>query len=494
MSEYILEVQNITKSFPGVKALNDVSIQIRHGQIHAFVGENGAGKSTLLKIINGNYQKDSGTILCDGKKVEIRNPKDTEALGISIVFQELNQVPTISVAENLLMGRLPKKGRFVDWKETYRRGAEALKKIGYDLDPRTPVSKLSVAQRQMVEIAKAISFPNTKLILMDEPTATLTSKECQELFKVIRELKAKGIAVIYISHKLEEIFEICEWVTILRDGQIIDSQPIENFTANDITSRMIGRELSQKFPKRQGKPGEKEIFKVEHLSQANILKDISFSLKEGEILGMAGLVGAGRTEMARALVGVDFKESGDIWIRGKKVTIQNPADAIKKGLCYLSEDRRGEGFVGQFSVKWNISLANLRNVLKHGILNNKKEMSIAEKAVDAMLIRTPSLEQKVYNLSGGNQQKVVIGKWLNTDVSIYIFDEPTRGIDVGAKAEIYQLINELADSGKSIIFISSELPEILGVCDRILVMRQGAISAELKDKNISAQAFIENAI
>ena len=282
--------------------------------------------------------------------------------------------------------------------------------------------------------------------------------------------------------------------SILRDGRIIDSQPIENLTQDDITSKMIGRELSQKFPERHGKPAQEEILRVEHLSRAGVLKDINFSLKAGEILGLAGLVGAGRTELARALFGVDFKDSGDIFIRGRPVNIKNPADAIKKGLCYLSEDRRNEGFVGQFGVKWNISMANLGSVLRHGILDDCKEVNIASKAVKAMSIRTPSLEQRVFNLSGGNQQKVVVGKWLNTDAFIYIFDEPTRGIDVGAKAEIYELINQLADSGKGIIVISSELPEILGICDRILVVRQGTISAELTDKNKSAQSFIENAI
>lgn len=495
MGDFILEVRDVSKIFPGVRALDQVSLRIRKGEIHALVGENGAGKSTLMKILNGNYKKDAGSIYIDGKEAEIRCPDDARSFGISIIFQELNLVPHLSIAENIFMGRLRHEGKkLIDWKQVYQRAGALMERIGYPIDTRTAVEKLSVAQKQMVEIAKAISYSNTKLILMDEPSATLTNRECEKLFEVIRSLKEQGISVIYISHKLEEIAELCEWVTILRDGKIIDTGAVSDFTKDDMISKMIGREISDKFPARSSKPGDKEILRVEGLSRHGVISDISFSLREGEVLGFAGLVGAGRTEIARAVIGMDYTDIGEIYVGGKRVRIRNPKDALRSGIAYLSEDRKQEGLVLKAPVKWNISMANMSRILSAGMVNEKKDEAIADEMIDKILIKTPSREQYAMNLSGGNQQKIVVAKWLNTDAKIFIFDEPTRGIDVGAKYEIYVLINELVREGKSVILISSELPEVLEMCDRVLVINKGKLAAELTGENMNAQSVMGYAI
>ncbi|MCI9017837.1 MAG: sugar ABC transporter ATP-binding protein [Lachnospiraceae bacterium] len=495
MGDFILEVRDVSKIFPGVRALDQVSLRIRKGEIHALVGENGAGKSTLMKILNGNYKKDAGSIYIDGKEAEIRCPDDARRFGISIIFQELNLVPHLSVAENIFMGRLRREGKkLIDWKQVYQRAGALMERIGYPIDTRTAVEKLSVAQKQMIEIAKAISYSNTKLILMDEPSATLTNRECEKLFEVIRSLKEQGISVIYISHKLEEIAELCEWVTILRDGKIIDTGAVSDFTKDDMISKMIGREISDKFPARSSKPGDKEILRVEGLSRHGVISDISFSLREGEVLGFAGLVGAGRTEIARAVIGMDYTDMGEIYVEGKRARIRSPKDALRSGIAYLSEDRKQEGLVLKAPVKWNISMANMSRILSAGMVNEKKDEAIADEMIDKILIKTPSREQYAMNLSGGNQQKIVVAKWLNTDAKIFIFDEPTRGIDVGAKYEIYVLINELVQEGKSVILISSELPEVLEMCDRVLVINKGKLAAELTGENMNAQSVMGYAI
>lgn len=494
MSEYVLEVRNVSKTFPGVKALDDVCIQIKHGQVHAFVGENGAGKSTLMKILNGNYTRDCGEIWMDGEPVEITDPSAARELGISIIFQEFNLVPTLTVAENLFMGRLPRKGRIVNWKQLYAQAERALDRIGYKLDPSVPVSKLTVAQMQMVEIAKAVSYENARILLMDEPSATLTNRECEMLFNVVRELKNQGIAVIYISHRLEEIFEICEWVTVLRDGQIVGSKSIAELTKDDITEMMIGRELKDVFPKRAPYLRKEPVLEVDGINRAGVLNDICFKLYRGEVLGLAGLVGAGRTEIARAISGIDHIDSGSVKVHGKEMKLKNPFDVIRSGMCYLSEDRKREGVVGTLSVKWNLVMPVIKKKSGLGLIHPKRERAIAKKSVESMAIKTPSLEQTVFKLSGGNQQKIVIGKWLNTDTDIFIFDEPTRGIDVGAKYEIYTLINKLVAEGKSVLMISSELPEILGMCDRVLIVKDGCISKELEGEEITPQSFIKYAI
>ena len=494
MQDYILEVENISKSFPGVKALDNVSFKIRKGEVHALVGENGAGKSTLMKILNGNYTKDTGTIKIDGSVAEIHGPNDAKANGISIIFQELNLVSLLSIAENIYIGRLPKKNGRVDYKKLYSDTRAALNRVGYDIDPRTPVGKLSVAQRQMIEIARALSYTTTKILLMDEPTATLTTKETEILFQVVRNLKAQGISVIFISHKLEELFEICDTLTVIRDGQVIETMPIEGLTKDDVTTKMIGREITNIYPSRNVKPSDEVVLKVDGLKHKTVYQDISFELHKGEVLGMAGLVGAGRTEIARGIFGIDFRDGGDIYVKGEKVRVNSPADAIRCGICYLSEDRKAEGLMGNMSVKLNISAVNLKRMLVHGVINKKKEEETAQELVQSLKVKTPNLEQKVFNLSGGNMQKVVLAKWLNTNVDIFIFDEPTRGIDVGAKYEIYQLINKLVEQGKSVIMISSELPEVMGMSDRILVIRQGRISASLDVKEMEANDFLKYAI
>lgn len=495
MGDLILEVKNVSKIFPGVKALDHVSLKVRKGEIHAFVGENGAGKSTLMKILNGNYKKDEGSIWIDGKEVEIRCPDDARDAGISIIFQELNLVPHLSIAENIFMGRLLRNGKkMIDWGRIYQEADALMAQIGYSIDTRIAVEKLSVAQKQMVEIAKAISYPNTKLILMDEPSATLTNRECENLFEVIRGLRKQGVSVIYISHKLEEIGELCEWVTILRDGKIIDSGAVSDFTRDEMISKMIGREITNKFPKRNSEPKDKEVLRVEGLSRRGVISDVSFSLREGEVLGFAGLVGAGRTEIAKAVTGIDYVDTGVIYVDGKRVKINNPKDALKAGIAYLSEDRKQEGLVLKAPIKWNISMANMNRILSMGVINEKKDESIADEMINSILIKTPSREQYVMNLSGGNQQKIVIAKWLNTDAKIFIFDEPTRGIDVGAKYEIYVLINQLVREGKSVIIISSELPEVLEMSDRVLVINKGKVAAELTGEEMNAQSVMEYAI
>ena len=463
MSEYILQARNISKSFPGVKALDNISLGIRKGEVHALVGENGAGKSTLVKIFNGNYVEDSGEILFDGRPVRINHPLEAKRLGISIIFQEFNLVERLSIAENIYLGRLPKKGHIVDWKKAYSDAERVLARIGYQLDPRKPIAELSVAEKQIVEIAKAISYENTRIIFMDEPTATLTAQECDMLFRIVRELKAQGIAVVYISHRLEEIFELCDWVTILRDGCLVESKPIGELTRNQITEKMIGREISDEFPRREKCIQDVEVLQVKGLSRKGVLEDISFTLRKGEVLGLAGLVGAGRTEVARAISGIDYIDGGEVYINGQRINLRDPFDAIRHGLCYLSEDRKNEGVVGRCSVKWNLVMANMERITTGPFISGKMEVSVADSLVEMLDVRTPSLEQEVFNLSGGNQQKVVVGKWLNSHAQIFIFDEPTRGIDVGAKYAIYLLINRLVEEGKSVILISSELPEVLGM-------------------------------
>ena len=494
MSNYILQAERISKSFPGVKALDNISLAIRKGEVHAIAGENGAGKSTLIKIFNGNYNADSGQILFDGQPVEINNPLDAKNLGISIIFQEFNLVESLSIAENIYLGRMPKKGRFVDWKKVNSDARDAISRIGYSLDPKKLISELSVAERQIVEIVKAISYENTRIIFMDEPTATLTEQECSMLFKVIRELKSQGISVIYISHRLEEIFELCDWVSILRDGRLVESKSVAELTRNQITEKMIGRELTDEFPTRGNCIEDVRILEVKGIFRSGIIEDISFFVCKGEVLGLAGLVGAGRTEVARAISGIDYIDGGEVFINGNKINLKDPFDAIDHGLCYLSEDRKNEGVMGRCSVKWNLVATNMKPIMTGPFISSEKETSNAQTLVEMLDIRTPTLEQEVFYLSGGNQQKVVVGKWINSDAQVFIFDEPTRGIDVGAKYAIYLLINQLVEEGKSVIVISSDLPEILGMSDRVIVMRNGRISAELTGEQINANEFIKHAI
>ena len=491
-NQVFFEMRGISKSFPGVKALNDVGFSVAEGEVRALVGENGAGKSTLMKILNGNYKKDSGSILIDGVEVDITDPQVADAHGITIIFQELNLVDELSIAENIFAGRLAKRGRLVNWKELNNRAKELLERISFYVDPRKLVGSLTVAEKQMVEIAKALSR-NSRIILMDEPSATLTKKELDALFQIIRDLKKSGIAVIYISHRMEEIFEICESVTVMRDGMIIGTRDINNVTSDELVEMMVGREINSAYPARNVEIGE-EILKVENLCRKDRKQDVAFSLRRGEVLGIAGLVGAGRTEIMRAIFGVDYIRSLDVYVKGKKVKINNPASAKKYGIAFLTEDRKVEGLTLDFTVKSNVVSANLPSIRKGLFTNVKKENNLADHYIEKIRVKTPTRNQKVGNLSGGNQQKVVVGKWLNTDPDILIMDEPTRGIDVGAKREIYEVINNLASQGKAIILISSELPEVLGMSDRVLVMKDDAIVAELTGEQINAVEVMRYAL
>ena len=492
MNNAFFEMRHISKSFPGVKALDDVGFSVAEGEVRALVGENGAGKSTLMKILNGNYKKDEGQILIDGKEVDITDPLVAAAHGISIIFQELNLVDQLSIAENIFAGRLSKGFKRVNWKEINRKAKELLDRIGFDADPRTEVGSLTVAGKQMVEIAKALSR-DCRIILMDEPSATLTKKELNALFDIIRDLKKRGIAVIYISHRMEEIFEICETATVMRDGRIIGTVNVGEVSSDRIVEMMVGREVSSAYPRRDTVPGE-EILRVENLCRKDRKQNVSFSLRKGEVLGIAGLVGAGRTEIMRGLFGVDYITSCDVYVHGQKVRIPTPAAAKKHGIAFLTEDRKIEGLTLDFTIKANMSMANLPKLRRGLLTSTKVENEIADQYIKLINVKTPSRNQKVGNLSGGNQQKVVIGKWLNADPEILIMDEPTRGIDVGAKWEIYGIINELAAQGKAVILISSELPEVLGMSDRVLVVKDDAIVAELTGDKINAVEVMRYAL
>ena len=486
------EMRGISKSFPGVKALDNVGFSIAEGEIRALVGENGAGKSTLMKILNGNYKKDSGEILIDGKVVNITNPQVADANGITIIFQELNLVDELSITENIFAGRLTDKSPIINWRKLHKKAKELLLRVGFDVNPKTLVGELTVAGKQMVEIAKALNR-DARIILMDEPSATLTKKELDALFQIIRDLKASGIAVIYISHRMEEIFEICETVTVMRDGKLIGTRDIADVTSDELVEMMVGREINSAYPGRSVEIGE-EVMRVEGLCRKDRTQDISFNLHAGEVLGIAGLVGAGRTEIMRAIFGVDYIKHMNVYVRGKKVTIKSPAAAKKHGIAFLTEDRKQEGLTLDFTVKSNIVAANLKSICTNCMTSKRKENEIADTYIARTKIKTPHRNQKVGNLSGGNQQKVVVSKWLHSNPDILIMDEPTRGIDVGAKREIYEIINELAAQGKAIILISSELPEVLGMSDRVLVMKDDAIVAELTGDDVNAVEVMKYAL
>ncbi|MEW9081794.1 sugar ABC transporter ATP-binding protein [Caldanaerobacter subterraneus] len=489
MGEVLIRMENISKEFPGVKALKNVNFEIKKGEVHALVGENGAGKSTLIKILSGVYSKDSGKIYFDGREVEINSPKEAQQLGISVIHQELNLCLHLTVAQNIFLGREFVKNGVIDEKKQNEEAKKILEKLNVNIDPAEYVKNLSVSQQQMVEIAKAISM-EAKVIIMDEPTSAISEKETEELFKVIGELKKQGKSIIYISHRLEELNRIVDRVTVLRDGEHIITANLRDLTIDDIIRYMVGRKLEEKYPRVYVNRGKK-ILEVRGLSQGTRLKDISFDLYEGEILGFAGLVGAGRTEVARAIFGADKFDKGEILINGKKVEINSPIDAIKNGLAYVPEDRKLTGLALNLSVLANITLATMDNVVNMlGVINSVKERKIGEKIIRDLKIKTPSLFQRVQNLSGGNQQKVIVGRWLLREPQIYIFDEPTRGIDVGAKIEIYNILNNLKQEGKGIIVISSELSEIMGITDRVVVMCEGRITAILETSKTTQEEIM----
>lgn len=491
--ETILQLRDITKEFPGVKALGGVSFDLRRGEVHAVCGENGAGKSTLMKIISGLYQPTSGTIVYKGEERHFASTTQSEAAGIAIIHQELNLVPHLSIAENIYLAREPRvAGLFVDRAKLRRDARACLQRLGLSLDPDTLVRGLSVAQCQMVEIAKALSL-NAEVLIMDEPTSSLTESETAVLFDVIRDLKASGVGIVYISHRLDEMAEIVDRVTILRDGRFVSTDDFAALTVDDIVARMVGRSLEEKFPDRISVPTEDVLMRVEGLTRAGVFENIDFTLRRGEILGFAGLMGAGRTEVARAIFGADPLDAGTVELFGRKVSIQSPQDAIREGLAYLSEDRKSHGLAVKMPVAANMTLAHLDGVSKGGFIDFSEEEKIAQRYVDLLSIRTPSVHQVTRLLSGGNQQKIIIGKWLFRQSRILFFDEPTRGIDVGAKFQIYKIMDELASQGIGVILISSELPEILGLTDRVAVFHEGRITGVLETRETSQEEIMHYA-
>lgn len=479
MGDVILTMKDIDKSFLGVHALDHVSLEIRKGEVLALVGENGAGKSTLMKVLTGIYKKDSGTIIYEGKEVEFHNTKEAQKAGIVIVHQELNMLGHLSVAQNIFIGREFKKGLGIDDKKMNEEAKKLFEQLNINIDTSEQMNKLTVGKQQLCEIAKAISH-KAKIIIFDEPSAALTESEIDELFKIIRDLRKKGLGIVYISHRMDEIKKITDRVTVMRDGSYVGTLITNDCTKDEIINMMVGRVIYED-PKTQNMvPADAPVvLKVDHLRAGRMVKDVSFELHRGEILGFSGLMGAGRTETARALFGADPIESGDIYINGEKVEIKSPQDAVKHGIGYLSEDRKRYGIVVQKTVAENTTMASLNDYIKGIFINKGKEEAVAKKYVEALSTKTPSVDQLVVNLSGGNQQKVVIAKWLTCDSDILIFDEPTRGIDVGAKNEIYKLMNKLAKDGKAIIMISSEMTEILRMSDRIVVMCEGIKTGEL---------------
>lgn len=490
-----LRLVGIGKSFPGVRALNNVHLDVRRGEVHALLGENGAGKSTLMKILSGAYSLDEGEIYWEGKKIHIRNPKEAQDLGIGIIYQEFNLVPQLSIAENVWLGREIFRNpalNLIDWPEMYRRTEALLKELNLNLDPRRPVAGLGVALQQMVEIAKALSL-DARLLIMDEPTSALAEAEIQQLFEVIRRLKQRGVSVVFISHHLDEIFEICDRGTILRDGEFIATVDLAETTEDQLINMMVGRTLEQQYPK-VSVPRGQEALRVEGLTRKGQLHNINFCAYTGEILGIAGLVGAGRTELVRAIFGADRVDSGQVYVFGKKLKLDSPISAIRSGIGLLPEDRKQDGLVLLLSVMQNVSMASLDRLTLRGLLRLKDEKAQTRDFIQKLRISTPSIDQLVQNLSGGNQQKVVLAKWLASRSKVLIFDEPTRGIDVGAKVEVYNLMNSLVQEGAAVVMVSSELPELLGMSDRILVMHEGSLVAEFTREEATQEKILTAAM
>jgi ribose transport system ATP-binding protein len=486
---------DITKSFGGVHALKDVSFKVRPGQIHAMVGENGAGKSTLMKILSGAYQKDSGNITIEGEEVSIANPHAGRKSGIAIIYQEFALAPDLTVAENIYLDHLGSRKGFINWSKLYHQADELIKSVGFDINPRSKVGDLTVAYRQVVEITKALS-EKAKILILDEPTAVLAPRETEQLFEVLKKLKQQGVSIIYISHRLDEIFRIADIVTVIKDGVVTGTVNPADVNTDDIISMMIGRKLTAMFPKRDCAIGQ-EIFGVENLTRGKEVRNVSFSVRAGEVLGVAGLVGAGRTETMRAIFGADPKDAGRITLDGRRLRIKSPTDAVRAGIGLLPEDRKEQGTILAMSVRKNVTMPSLWSRFERfGFIKQAEEKKATRDLIDKLAIKTNSTETDVGDLSGGNQQKVVLAKWLGTDCSVIILDEPTRGVDVGAKVEIYNLINELAAAGLAIIVISSEMMEVIGICDRALVMREGRIQGvlekdELTEENIMTLAIVK---
>ena len=496
MSEFLLEMRGVCKSFPGVKALDHAQLRLRPGTVHALMGENGAGKSTLMKCMFGIYKMDEGEILFHGEKVTIHDPMEALKMGIAMVHQELQPIPARTIGENIFLGRYPIKKVLgliptVDHKKMYEDTAALLKRVRMDFDPKAQLSSLSVSQMQSVEIAKAVSA-NCKVLILDEPTSSLTQNEVEALFRIVDDLKAEGVAIVYISHKMDEILRISDEVTIMRDGQYIGTWEAKELTTDMIISRMVGRELTNLYPKRENVPGE-VVFSVENFTSINpkSFRNVSFELRKGEILGVGGLVGAQRTELMEGIFGTRSHTTGKITFHGKELKINRPKDAIDQGVAMLTEDRRQSGIMGVLSIADNISIASLKKYVDGGImLNSKKIEQLVQDNVQKMNIKTPSSKTLIQSLSGGNQQKVILGRWLLTDPDVLLLDEPTRGIDVGAKYEIYCIIAELAKQGKSIIMISSEMGELIGMSDRIMVMCDGKVTGFIDSQDATQESVM----
>ncbi len=488
----ILHVQNLSKAFFGVKALNNLQFELQKGEVHALMGENGAGKSTFMKILMGLLIPDSGDIIFEGESLKNSNVHENLQKGISMIHQEILIVPELTVAQNIFLGREINYRNWLNDKAINQNAQELLNLIGVNINARTKIKNLSIAEMQMVEIAKAIST-NAKVIIMDEPTSALSNKEVSTLFKIIKDLKAKGVSIIYISHKMDEIYEISDRITVLRDGKYIATKNTSELDKNDLIALMVGREIDRLFPENISKKGE-EVFSVENLSTKGKFEEINFEVHAGEVLGIAGLMGAGRTEIARAIFGLDKYDSGEITLKGNKINIKSPKEAIEKGIGYVSEDRKVLGFIPAMSINENISLSSLANFSNAWFVNSTDEQEATTQLSNDLKIKSTSINQKVMNLSGGNQQKVVIGKVLLTSPSLVILDEPTRGIDIGAKFEIYKLINQLTDKGIAVIMISSELPEILGMSDRILVLSKGKQTALLSKQEATQERIMHYAV
>ena len=502
MSDNILEMRHITKTFPGVRALNDVNFAVRRGEIHCLVGENGAGKSTLMKVLSGVYPHNEfeGEIILNGKKVEFKNIHDSEDAGIGIIYQELALVPDMTVYENIMLGHEITRGMTIDVQEMIKRSTELLKRVRLSINPTAKVKDLGIGKRQLVEIAKALSR-NVQLLILDEPTAALNEDDCQNLLDILRELKTQGVTCIMISHKLKEVLSIADTITVLRDGQTICTLDREKDVVNEqvLIKHMVGRSIENIYPPRKSKPSKDVVLEVKNWSAIDtksgrkVLNNVNFKVYKGEVVGLSGLVGSGRTELARSIFGNPdgYIVSGDIIFKGKKQRFNHPSDAIRAGLAYATEDRKGNGLVLIKSIQENISLANLQKVSRNGVINEELDKQTAMNFVDSLSIKTPGIHQLVMNLSGGNQQKVSVAKWLFVEPDVLIFDEPTRGIDVGAKYEIYTIINDLVSKGMSIVMISSELPEILGMSDRIYVVANGTITGELDGKSATQEVIMQ---
>lgn len=488
----LLEMKGIGKSFPGVKALEGVHISVRAGQVHALLGENGAGKSTLIKILSGAYVKDEGQIFWEGQPVEIRTPQDAQQLGISTIYQEFNLAPHLSIAENIFLGHLPRKGLLVDWAYVRQRAQEILESLGVMLSVDTLTSELSVAEQQLVEIAKALNR-QTRILIMDEPSAVLGEKDLEKLFAVVRQLQAKGIGIIYISHRLREIFELADAVTVLKDGRYVDTRNVADVTMDDLVRLMIGRELTDVYPKRTPKVGEL-LLEVKNIQREGVLHNISFQLRAGEIVGFAGITGSGRTELARVIFGADPYTGGEMLLAGQPYKVTSPADAIGRGVALVTEDRKRQGLLLKLSVTINTTISGLKKLTRNNIIRLKDELNLVQRFIKQLSIKTPGPSFLVVNMSGGNQQKVVLARWLSIGTRLFILDEPTRGIDVGSKSEIYQIMADLAAQGVGILMISSELPEVLGMSDRIMVMREGRIVKQLSRAEASEETIMHYAV